>query len=67
MHPAHQRPDEPEDDLATGRYEPCAGHRGIAVDGPCEGCGWLAGEHGPPLATVIPVPARPAAPLRRAS
>ena len=32
-------------DLAHGSFEPCVEHRGPAVDGPCDDCGWLVAEH----------------------
>jgi len=51
----------------TITFEPCTEYVADHHDGVCEACGWLAAEHGPAPAAVIPLPRREPAPLRRAS
>jgi len=51
----------------TVTFEPCTEYVADHHDGVCEACGWLETDHGFLPATVISLPRRESAPLRRAS
>ena len=66
-HPQDANAIEVGRDNAVGWFEACTEHRGPDGDGPCDRCGWPAGDHTAGLAVVIEVARRTASPLRRAS